>query len=238
MKRLVAVTFTALFCTGCQGCQSPRQPVDPFLGRTTVPPPATGVIGPAGSVAPDSGGFLQRAPATNPANSNQFTPPESNNDLFPPPGINNGLPVGSYPGYQSAAPPPQNTRWARANPSRSSGTPATAASSPAGSASIASRPTTGTIPITAIQPSSAMSPPAAGSTSGNVQLTSGSQPWQPSQTDATASDAAAADSPPVSQIRIVPSSTASESSSGSSDPTDIMNLPPKSSSLARNPATM
>ncbi|HEY5312950.1 MAG TPA: hypothetical protein VIK18_10545 [Pirellulales bacterium] len=193
MIRLVAVLFTALFCTGCQGCQSPRQPVDPFLGRTTVPPPPTGIIGPAGSVPPDSGGFLQRAPATNPATENQFTPPESNNDLYAPPEINNGIPAGSYGGgYQSSAPPPQNGRWARANPNRTATAPA------------------------------------------NVQLTSGSQPWLPAQTDATAAAASAPATTPVSQIRIVPSSAGA----GGSDPTDIMNLPPKTSSPATGGATM
>jgi hypothetical protein len=215
MNRLVAVIITALFCTGCQGCQSPRQPVDPFLGRTTVPPPPTGVIGPAGSVAPDSGGFLQRAPATNPATGNQFTPPDSGNDLYTPPGINNGIPVGASPGgYQSSAPPPQNTRWARANPNRNSAAPAVA--SPAATAGQ--------------QPS--------GGNPANVQLTSGSQSWQPAQTDATAAAATVPANPSVNQIRIVPSSIPSAAGPGASDPTDILNLPPKGSSPASGGATM
>lgn len=210
MNRLVAVSLTALLCAGCQGCQSPRQPVDPFLGRTTVPPPPTGVIGPAGSIPPDSGGFLQRAPATNPATNNQFTPPESDNNLVAPPGINNSIPVGGYPGYQTSAPVPQNNRWARANPNRSSSTPAT-------------------------------SPTAAAS--GNIQLTSGTEPWQPAQPDAQAASPVAtspgsAPVSPVSQIRIVPSSSPTTGGNPASDPTDIMNLPPKSTSPAADPATM
>jgi hypothetical protein len=216
MNRLVAVFFTALFCTGCQGCQSARQPVDPFLGRTTVPPPPTGVIGPAGSVPPDSGGFLQQAPATNPATNNQFTPPESNNDLYSPPGINNGIPAGSYGGgYQSSTPPPQNTRWARANPNR-----------------------TPTAPATTSQPATSSSMASYGGNPSNVQLTSGSQPWQPAQTDSTAAAATTAASPSVSQIRIVPSSNASSTAPGASDPTDILNLPPRGSSPATGAATM
>lgn len=204
LKRAAIMALTALVCTGCQGCQSsPRQPVDPFLSRSTVPPPPTGVIGPAGSVEPDSGGFLQRAPATNPATNNQFTPPESNNDLVTPPGINNQFPVGGSPGgYQTSAPPPQNTRWARAG--------RTAAPAPT------------TAGATQYPATTAAVSPAPGS---NVQLASSSQAWQPA-TGGSPSSAS------QSQIQLVPTTSAS------SDPTDIMNLPPKSSSPAGGGSTM
>lgn len=107
MKRTLVVSFLALFSLGCQGCQTPSPTLDPFLGRTTVPPPPTGVVGPAAvGSTPDSGGFLQRSPPTVPGTNNQFTPPESRNDLYTPPGMNSAPPVGAYPGYQSSKDPP------------------------------------------------------------------------------------------------------------------------------------
>ncbi len=60
MKRIIMVSFAAVFSVGCQGCQTPRPNFDPFLGRTTVPPPATGAVGPPPGVSPDTGGFLQQ----------------------------------------------------------------------------------------------------------------------------------------------------------------------------------
>jgi hypothetical protein len=106
MKRIIMISFAAVFSVGCQGCQTPRPDFDPFLGRTTVPPPATGAVGPPPGVAPDTGGFLQRTPPMNPATSNQFTPPESDNNLFSPPGVQTSPPVGGYPGgYQSSITP-------------------------------------------------------------------------------------------------------------------------------------
>src|SRR5581483_4917660 len=50
-------------------------------------------------------GFLRPTPATTPATSNQFTPPESQNNLYAPPGGNAAPPVGAYPGYQSSVDP-------------------------------------------------------------------------------------------------------------------------------------
>jgi hypothetical protein len=181
---------------------------------------------------------LQRAPATNPATSNQFTPPESNNDLFPPPGINNGLPVGASPGYQSSTPAPQNTRWARANPNRASGSPTSNTPASAGSTSLAARPTGATtIPTVPIQSPYATTQGTTAGNPSNIQLTSGSQPWQSSPTNATALGATAAGNPPTNQIRIVPSTPSSSAAAGG-DPTDIMNLPPKDSSLGGSEATM
>jgi hypothetical protein len=46
----------------------------------------------------------------NPATGNQFTPPESNNNLFSPPGVQTSPPVGGYPGgYQSSIKPRNST---------------------------------------------------------------------------------------------------------------------------------
>jgi hypothetical protein len=110
MKRILMVSFAAVFSVGCQGCQTPRPNFDPFLGRTTVPPPATGTVGPPPGIAPDTGGFLQQAPPMNPATGNQFTPPESNNNLYSPPGVQTSPPVGGYPGgYQSSVTPRNST---------------------------------------------------------------------------------------------------------------------------------
>jgi hypothetical protein len=110
MKRIILVSFAAVFSVGCQGCQTPRPNFDPFLGRTTVPPPATGTVGPPPGIAPDTGGFLQQTPPMNPGTSNQFTPPESNNNLYSPPGVQTSPPVGGYPGgYQSSIVPQKST---------------------------------------------------------------------------------------------------------------------------------
>src|SRR5215831_4219647 len=40
MKRLIGLMIAAALCTGCR---SSAPPFDPFLGRTTVPPPGTAV---------------------------------------------------------------------------------------------------------------------------------------------------------------------------------------------------
>ena len=43
MTRLVLAIIAAVALSGCQ--HSGQQAIDPFWGRTTVPPPATGSIG-------------------------------------------------------------------------------------------------------------------------------------------------------------------------------------------------
>ena len=119
MKRVLIVGIAALLCVGSQGCQTPRPNFDPFMGKSTVPPPATGSVGPPPGATSDSGGFLQKAPPNLPSTGGMFTPPESNQDLYSPAGLNSAPPVGGYgsgPGnYQSSTTSPSRVGTFAAN---------------------------------------------------------------------------------------------------------------------------
>ncbi len=60
--RALGLCLSGALCLNAWGCANPAQPpsLDPFLGKTTVPPPATGLAAPQ-SYYPESG-----APATLP----------------------------------------------------------------------------------------------------------------------------------------------------------------------------
>ena len=205
------VSFAAVFCVGCQGCQTPRPNFDPFLGRTTVPPPGTGTVGPPPGVAPDSGGFLQQAPPMNPGTGNQFAPPESNNNLFSPPGVQTSPPVGAYPGGYQSSITPQN----------SASTPLAAQSVPPPDAAANQSPSvqlaSGTQPWTAVNGSSPSAQAAAvvpASYTNAIKIV-----------DSQASQSA-------------PSAAPDQTAALDTAATDIMNLPPKNSSRTAQAPTI
>ena len=113
MKRLLLGVLAAGVCGG--GCQANRSAVDPFSGRTTVPPPATGTMGgrcrsllPTTNFAGLSDAGLTGLPAadlTRLSGANLAGLPGATAPGYPPPTVP-GYPPPTAPGYPAPTPAP------------------------------------------------------------------------------------------------------------------------------------
>lgn len=115
MIRWLALALAIVWCVGCQTQNgSQRANLDPFIGPTKIPPPATtGPNAPAGTyygnpTAPATGGYTQPQPYGTP-----YTPPATGY-----PSANPYAPPGGY--SPSTNPPPRSYYQSSTNGTRAS----------------------------------------------------------------------------------------------------------------------
>jgi hypothetical protein len=98
--------FVLCMSTIAVGCKNGAKPsFDPFLGRTTVPPPGTVGAPPPGTLNP-YGATTPSPPPFQPPYGSQFAPAGTNQQYIPQ-GSEYAPPVGNFPGHQSSVTPPQ-----------------------------------------------------------------------------------------------------------------------------------
>lgn len=173
MKRTLLLIVAAMVCGGCHN--QGQSNVDPFFGRTTVPPPATGSVG-AKPGTPSyqqpqlpqlpAGGTLQPIPQLQPGAMAPSTVPGGAAGAMtaPPSGLNPGATAGARPG--STFPPATGWGLTPLSPGTTATTPVATPTMPvtASPTPFTASPTPISTPMTPITtPAPSSGAPAAGS---------------------------------------------------------------------------
>jgi len=139
MGRLLALIILVL---ACGGCRNRPTALDPFLGRSKVPPPATGAVG-----AQPPGAWNYPAsppPPTSPGLSTPgITSSPSNNSIYSPPGgfaPNTGNPSSGAPANPFTTTPTQPGAGSSSVPARFTGTGGAAPLSNSGTSGVSGQP--------------------------------------------------------------------------------------------------